>query len=205
MTSASSVAGRKAMLAHRELRKLALATGAKIRALDKLLIEHRDDRILIFTDDNAAVYEVSSKLLIPAITHQTPVKERHAILEKFKSGEYPVVVTSRVLNEGVDVPEANIAIVLSGTGSTREHVQRLGRILRPRVGKFAILYEVVSRDTVEEGISRRRKGEAYRTDGTGASYKPEPEPLKPRLNSSPFDFAPVGADDLPDFDDLGKL
>lgn len=205
MTSASSPAGRKAMLAHRELRKLALATGAKIRALDKLLIEHTDDRILIFTDDNAAVYEVSSKLLIPAITHQTPVKERHAILEKFKSGEYPVVVTSRVLNEGVDVPEANIAIVLSGTGSTREHVQRLGRILRPRVGKFAILYEVVSRDTVEEGISRRRKGEAYRTDGTGASYKPEPEPLKPRLNSSPFDFAPVGADDLPDFDDLGKL
>jgi hypothetical protein len=78
----------------------------------------------------------------------------------------------------------------------REHVQRLGRILRPRVGKFAILYEVVSRDTVEEGISRRRKGEAY---------KPEPEPLKPRLNSSPFDFAPVGADDLPDFDDLGKV
>ena len=184
------------MLAHRELRKLALATGAKIRALDQLLIEHVEDRILIFTDDNAAVYEVSSKLLIPAITHQTPVKERHAILEKFKSGVYPVVVTSRVLNEGVDVPEANIAVVLSGTGSTREHVQRLGRILRPRVGKFAILYEVVSRDTIEEGISRRRKGE---------TYKPEPEPLKPRLNSSPFDFAPVGADDLPDFDDLGKL
>ncbi len=190
--SARSSEGRKAMLAHREARKLALATGAKIRALDGLLKDHLDDRALIFTDDNEAVYEVSHRLLIPAITHQTPVKERHAILERFRQGAYPVVVTSRVLNEGVDVPDANVAIVLSGTGSTREHIQRLGRILRPRTGKFAVLYEVVSKDTVEEGISRRRKGE---------SYKPEPEvSSEPRQRR--LEFAPVTKDAL---DDLSAL
>ena len=73
------------------------------------------------------------------------------------AGEYPVIVTSRVLNEGVDVPEASIAIVLSGTGSPREYIQRLGRILRRSEGKRAVLYEVVAEATSEEQISRRRR------------------------------------------------
>jgi superfamily II DNA or RNA helicase len=94
--------------------------------------------------------------LIPAITHQTPVKERHSILDQFRSGAYPVLVASRVLNEGVDVPEASLAVVLSGTGSNREHVQRLGRILRPRPNKRAKLIEVVSKDTLEEATAKRR-------------------------------------------------
>lgn len=192
--SARSSEGRKAMLAHREARKLALATGAKIRALDGLLNNHLEDRTLIFTDDNEAVYEVSHRLLIPAITHQTPVKERHTILERFREGAYPVVVTSRVLNEGVDVPDANVAIVLSGTGSTREHIQRLGRILRPRTGKFAVLYEVISKDTVEEGISRRRKGETYKPE---SQVEPPSEPRQPRL-----EFAPVTRETLEQLDDL---
>jgi superfamily II DNA or RNA helicase len=76
------------------------------------------------------------------------------------------VVTSRVLNEGVDVPEASLAIVLSGTGSRREYVQRLGRILRRREGKLAVLYEVVAEATSEEQVSRRRgqgtRGSPYR-------------------------------------------
>jgi superfamily II DNA or RNA helicase len=68
-----------------------------------------------------------------------------------------------VLNEGVDVPEANVAVILSGTSTVREHVQRLGRILRPREGKQAMLYEVIAADTVEERVSeRRRKHDAYR-------------------------------------------
>ena len=87
--------------------------------------------------------------LIPAITHHTPVKERHDILQRFRTGDYPVVVTSRVPNEGIDVPEASIAIVLSGTGSRREYVQRLGRILRRREGKQAVLYEVVAEGRVK--------------------------------------------------------
>jgi superfamily II DNA or RNA helicase len=172
--------------------------------LDVLLRDHLEDRVLIFTDDNEAVYEVSKRLLLPAITHQTPVKERHAILEGFRDGRFPAIVTSRVLNEGVDVPDANVAIVLSGTGSTREHIQRLGRILRPQAGKLAVLYEVVSKDTVEESISRRRKGEGQARDGVQDSLEIETVTRQRRL-----EFAPVTRDALEDmdsleFDTLGK-
>jgi superfamily II DNA or RNA helicase len=155
--SARSRAGRRAMLAHREARALAFGTAGKLRVLADLLAPHHPARTLIFTEDNAMVYRIAREFLIPAITHHTPVKERHDILQRFRTGEYPVVVTSRVLNEGVDVPEASIAIVLSGTGSRREYVQRLGRILRRREGKRAVLYEVVAEATSEEQVSRRRR------------------------------------------------
>jgi superfamily II DNA or RNA helicase len=155
--SAVSRAGRSAMLAHREARALAFGTAGKLRVLADLLAQHHPVRTLIFTDDNAMVYRISREYLIPAITHRTPVKERHDILQRFRTGEYPVVVASRVLNEGVDVPDASIAIVLSGTGSRREYVQRLGRILRRREGKLAVLYEVVAEATSEELVSRRRR------------------------------------------------
>ena len=70
--------------------------------------------------------------------------ERKEMLELFRSGEYPILVTSKVLNEGVDVPEASVGIIVSGSGSIREHVQRLGRILRKKAnGKQAILYELL--------------------------------------------------------------
>ncbi|ETX04666.1 MAG: helicase [Candidatus Entotheonella gemina] len=157
IASARSKAGRSAMLAHREARSIAFGTEGKLRVLTDLLVQHHPARTLIFTDDNATVYRISRDFLLPAITHKTPVKERHEILNRFRSGDYPVIVTSRVLNEGVDVPEASIAIVLSGTGSTREYIQRLGRILRRGEGKLAVLYEVIAEDTSEENTSRRRR------------------------------------------------
>lgn len=155
--SARSRLGRRAMLSHREARSIAFGTEGKLRVLIDLLAQHYPVRTLIFTDDNATVYRISHDLLIPAITHKTPVKERHDILQRFKSGIYPIVVTSRVLNEGVDVPEAKIAIVLSGTGSAREYTQRLGRVLRRGDGKLALLYEVIAEATTEEHTSRRRR------------------------------------------------
>jgi superfamily II DNA or RNA helicase len=158
--SARSPAGRRAMLAHRQAKEIALGTDGKLRILTNLLAEHYLERILIFTADNATVYRISQDLLIPAITHQTPVKERHEILTKFREGEYKSLVASHVLNEGVDVPAASIAIILSGTGSAREYIQRLGRVLRKGniENKQAILYEVVAEDTSEEGTSARRRG-----------------------------------------------
>ena len=161
MVSARSPAGRRAMLAHRGAREIALGTDGKIRVLADLLAEHFPERILIFTTDNATVYRISQEFLIPAITHQTPVKERHEILTRFKEGEYKSLIASHVLNEGVDVPAASIAIILSGTGSPREYIQRLGRVLRKGgdENKRAILYEVVTEDTSEEGVSQRRRGE----------------------------------------------
>jgi superfamily II DNA or RNA helicase len=161
--SCRSVEGRQAFLAFREQRRLAQAAPAKLDLLAKLLTKHRGERTLIFTADNATVYKIARQFLVPAITHQTKTKERRAILQKFHSGEYTVLVTSQVLNEGVDVPAAGVGVVLSGTGSVREHVQRLGRLLRKYEDKQAVLYEVVARGTAEEFTSdRRRQHHAYR-------------------------------------------
>ena len=127
-----------------------------------LLARHSAERTLLFTQDNATCYEVSRRFLVPAITHQTKVKERSAILDAFNRGALSAVVTSKVLNEGVNVPEANVAIVLSGSGSVREHVQRLGRILRRSENKTAILYELVALGTSEQRVSdKRREHVAY--------------------------------------------
>jgi superfamily II DNA or RNA helicase len=156
-------AGRRALRAYRRQRDLALSAPAKLEALEGLLGLHREDRTLVFTQDNATAYGISRRFLVPAITHQTKVRERSEILERFSNGEYRVVVTSKVLNEGVDVPEANVAVVISGSGSVREHVQRLGRILRRSADKRAILYELVSKGTSETATSeRRREHAAYR-------------------------------------------
>jgi superfamily II DNA or RNA helicase len=161
--SCRSPEGRAAFQAYREQKRLALAAPAKLHLLDQLLERHAHDRALIFTYDNATVYLIARRFLIPAITHQTKAKERQEILKKFHSGAYPFLVTSQVLNEGVDVPAANVGIILSGTGSVREHVQRLGRLLRKHGDKRALLYEVVTRGTAEEFTSdRRRQHHAYR-------------------------------------------
>lgn len=159
--SARSPAGRRAMLAHREAKEITAGTDGKLRVLTDLICQHSEESILIFTNDNATVYRISQEFLIPAITHQTPVKERHGILTRFREEIYTTLVTSHVLNEGVDVPEIKIAIILSGTGSIREYTQRLGRILRKGTNKnkLAILYEVVAEDTGEERKSKQRRGE----------------------------------------------
>jgi superfamily II DNA or RNA helicase len=155
--SCRSQAGRRAMLAHREAKEITLSTNGKLRILAEILTKHYPAATLIFTSDNATVYRIAQTLLLPAITHHTPVKERHQILDFFRDGTYKTLVASQVLNEGVDVPAASIAVILSGTASPREYIQRLGRILRKgAVGKQAILYEVISEDTIEERTANRR-------------------------------------------------
>jgi superfamily II DNA or RNA helicase len=149
--------GWKAMRAYRQQKEIERAASGKLTKLEELLTQHNGERSIIFTADNATVYKIARRFLVPPITHQTKVKERKQILERFHSGEYTVVVTSQVLNEGVDVPAASVGIVLSGSGSTRENVQRLGRILRKMKGKQAILYEVIAKATAEEFTSERRR------------------------------------------------
>jgi superfamily II DNA or RNA helicase len=168
--SARSPEGRRAMMAYRESKRIALGTDAKLRVLAELLRRHRHDRVLIFTAENEMVYRISEQFLIPAITHDTNIKERREWLAAFNAGDVLALATSKVLNEGVNIPAASVAVVLSGSGSTREHIQRLGRILRKQPGKEATLYEVVTLDTTEEGISRRRSGEQFRASaGRGGS------------------------------------
>ncbi len=189
--SARSPAGRRAMLAHHEAKGIALGNDGKIRVLNDLLAKHFPDKTLVFTNDNATVYRISQEFLIPAITHQTPVKERHFILQQFKGDVYPVIVVANVLDEGVDVPDARIAIFLAGSGSTRQFIQRLGRILRKGNGdKLAILYEVIASDTVEERTSDRRRStspkplKSAKPKSTQTTPQSKPKPKKTKLKPS---------------------
>jgi superfamily II DNA or RNA helicase len=163
MQSSQSVEGRRAMAAYRRQRELAFTPKAKLDYLAHLLHFHAKDRAILFTEDNATAYAIARRFLVPVLTHQTKVRERSAILAGLASGAYHAVATSKVLNEGVDVPDANVAVILSGSGSVREHVQRLGRILRKRGDKRAVLYELVTQETTETFTSeRRREHGAYR-------------------------------------------
>ena len=148
---------REALLSRNRAVKIALNSEAKLCLLAEQLETYKNKKTLIFTLHNDLVYTISRRFLIPAITYQTPKEERKEILESFRKGEYRAIVTSQVLDEGVDVPDASAGYILSGTGSTREYIQRLGRILRKVEGKNARLVEIVSNETVEVGISRRRR------------------------------------------------
>jgi superfamily II DNA or RNA helicase len=151
---------RRALLARLRILQLLAASAGKLQALDRLLREHFHDRVLVFTESNAAAYQIARLYLIPVITHETKAAERKHILDEFRAGGYRAVVTSRVLNEGVDVPEAKVAIVLGGTASAREYIQRLGRVLRKVGNRNAVLYELIVRNTVDEGRAARRRRKA---------------------------------------------
>lgn len=158
--------GRAALAGWREQRRIALASRAKLDALWSIVVRHRNDRVIVFTEDNETVHRLATWLVAPVITHHTPAAERQELLGAFARGELPLLLTSKVLNEGVDVPEANVGVVLSGNGSVREHVQRLGRILRRAPDKRAVLYEIRSAGTTESQMSeRRRQHDAYRSRG----------------------------------------
>jgi superfamily II DNA or RNA helicase len=166
--SVANPEARRAMLAHREARRLAFNAGAKTATLLRLLELHRNERVLIFSEFTAVVEGISHDLLIPSITHRTPPAERAAILDGFRSGRFTKLVTGRVLNEGVDVPDASVAILLSGTATRREYVQRLGRVLRPKAGR-AVLYELITEETGEVHVTRRRHARPGAGSGAGTS------------------------------------
>jgi len=149
--------GRAVLRAYREQRRIMRSGRGKLRAVWELLHDHAGERSLIFTDDNDTAYAIGRAFILPVLTHHTKGPERKNMLARFRDGSWPVLVTSKVLNEGVDVPEAAVGIIVSGSGSVREHVQRLGRILRPQAGKVAVLYEILSAGTAEAYTSERRR------------------------------------------------
>ena len=149
--------GRAALSAWRASRAVLAFPSAKRSALTALLARHAGERVLIFTSDNATAYAIARELLVNPVTCDIGRRERAEMLRRFRSGEAPVLVSAKVLDEGLDVPEADIAIVVGGTASQRRHVQRIGRVLRPRIGKRARVYELATgaeMDTVHE----RRRG-----------------------------------------------
>ncbi len=157
MMSNKNKIAREAMLARNKANEIALNSQSKIDELQKILQQNKNTKTIIFTQNNKMVYELSNRFLIPYITYKTIKEERRDVLEGFKSGRYNAVVTSRVLDEGVDVPDAELGIIMSGTGSGREFIQRLGRILRPKQdGRKARLIELVSKHTRETNTSAKR-------------------------------------------------
>ncbi len=155
--SGNDPAAREALLAHQAARRIALSASGKLDVVARLLVAHREDRVLIFSEYNALAEDIGRQFCLPTVTHKTPQAERKAILDGFRSGRFSKLATGRVLNEGVDLPDANVAIILSGSATKREFIQRLGRVLRPKTTQ-AVLYEVVTDETTEENISRRRGG-----------------------------------------------
>jgi len=158
MRSGTDPEARAALLAKQRAREVVYNSDAKLDALADVLERHREDRVIVFTAHNDLAHRVAERFLVPAITHHTGATERRRVLEHFRDGTYTRVVSSNVLDEGVDVPDANVAVVLSGSGSEREFTQRLGRVLRPSADRErALLYEVVADETAEENVAERRR------------------------------------------------
>ena len=161
--------GREALIAWRTAREIAFNARVKVDTVRYVLSKHRGEKTIIFSEDTASAYLISREFLIPCITYLTPGKERKRYFEMFRNGEITALTTSRVLDEGIDVPDASVGIVLSGSGSTRQFRQRLGRLLRPSEGKHATFYEIIASGTSESGTSRRRrKGVPRSVDGSKA-------------------------------------
>ncbi len=159
MMSGKSGIARQAVLARNKAMDIALNSKSKIEELREILSENRGKKTIIFTQHNKLVYDISDKFLIPLITYKSTKAERQDALQGFKDGRYTALVTSKVLDEGVDVPDAEIGIIVSGTGSSREFIQRLGRLLRPKpfTKSKAKLIEIISTGTREMATSAKRK------------------------------------------------
>src|SRR5207253_3077752 len=151
------VEGRHALEAFRRARRLTAFTEAKREMLRVLLHRHRQALVLVFTADNESAYSVAREHLVMPFTCDIGRKEREEVLARFREGTLRALVSARVLNEGIAVPDADVAIIVGGALGQREHVQRVGRLLRPREGKRALVYELVSRQTTEVRLARRRR------------------------------------------------
>ena len=136
----------------------------KLRVLEDLFRLHAGERVLVFAASNPMALDVSRRFLVPTLLSHSRKAERRIVLEGFAAGSFPVLVANQVLDEGVDVPEAKVAVVIGGMASTRQAKQRLGRILRRSGTAKAVLYEIVCQDTNDEERSRkRRRSDAYTT------------------------------------------
>ena len=150
--------------------RLAASTAEKTRLVEHLIDRHADEQVLVIGQYLDQLAEIAEHVGAPTITGETGVKERERLFEAFRQGEERVLVVSKVANFSVDLPEASVAIQVSGSfGSRQEEAQRLGRLLRPKAdGRRARFYTVVSRDTVDADFAHNRQrflaeqGYAYR-------------------------------------------
>lgn len=162
-SSGASTEARRALKAFYSKKAIEDRAEEKLRTLEDLFRLHARERCIVFAGSNAMARDVSLRFLIPCLLSHCGKKERLDILEGFAAGDYPAIVANQVLDEGVDVPAAKVAIVIGGMSSSRQARQRLGRILRHSGEQRAILYEVVCAGTNDEKRSRmRRRHESFR-------------------------------------------
>ena len=152
--------GREALREHSRARSLAAFPRAKRDLVRSLLTHHRADRCIVFTAFADNAYDIAADNLVPVISSVTSKHERQAILTQFRSGAVRTIVTARVLNEGIDVPDARVAIIVAGTHGKREHVQRIGRVLRPAPDKRALVYELLTTHTTDARRALMREDHA---------------------------------------------
>jgi DNA excision repair protein ERCC-3 len=134
-------------------------TRTKRDVVEALVEKHVDDQVLVIGQYIDQLDELSEVLGAPLIKGETPIKEREILFNKFRSGEIKCLVVSKVANFSIDLPDATIAIQVSGAfGSRQEEAQRLGRILRPKSdGRGAKFYSVISRDTIDQDFAQNRQ------------------------------------------------
>ena len=160
-------------LAEYEDRYRAGATArSKLAVIERLCAEavRRKEPALVIGQYLDQLDEIGRRVGAPVLTGKTPERERETLYERFRRGDIPVLVVSKVANFSVDLPEASVAIQVSGTfGSRQEEAQRLGRVLRPKAdGRQARFFTIVSRDTIDQEFATRRQrflaeqGYAYR-------------------------------------------
>jgi superfamily II DNA or RNA helicase len=149
--------GRRAIAAWHRARKITAFPQSKRRMVGALLARHRAAQTIVFVADNPTAYAISREHLIMPFTCDIKRKERERVLVLFKEGKLRALASAQVLNEGLDVPDAEVGIIVAGSKGEREHVQRVGRVLRPRPGKRALVYELVVRSTAEVEQARKRR------------------------------------------------
>jgi DNA excision repair protein ERCC-3 len=139
--------------------RIAATAAAKMPIIRALLKKHKGEPTLIIGQYLDQIEEVSQALGIPKLTGETPVDEREQLFAQFRRGELTALVVSKVANFSIDLPEASVAIQISGAfGSRQEEAQRLGRLLRPKAnGRSASFYTLVARDTVEQDFAQNRQ------------------------------------------------
>jgi DNA excision repair protein ERCC-3 len=146
-----------ALASRRDKFRIAAENSRKIRIVEELIENNPEDAILVIGQYISQLKRVASDLSLPLITGQTPNAERERLYDEFRRGKQRVLVVSKVANFAIDLPDASLAIEISGTfGSRQEEAQRLGRILRPKA-RAARFYTLVSRDTLEQEFAARRQ------------------------------------------------
>jgi DNA excision repair protein ERCC-3 len=139
--------------------RIASENSLKLTVMDELLAGHPKDSILVIGQYLEQLRIIGERLRAPVLTGQTPERDREELYRRFKAGELRILIVSKVANFAIDLPDANVAIQVSGTfGSRQEEAQRLGRILRPKGGSnISFFYSLISRDTTEQEFARNRQ------------------------------------------------